>query len=221
MCISNKKLKELIPSSIISVITSIIVQIPSLVISLKAQDITRTIAGLNLTPQLQLHTSLNLIKNYPRYFNIKNAGPTSALQLETQLITYQYEIKNGKERVNSLFGTEEKYQLEELPPFKDKTFIISDYYLDVNARIQKPLQNNILEIRISYRRHPDMKKFTESAYYFINPEGKWVSENNGSLIPEIYNPIKKAVLIRSNIISEFLPHLEEGTIDPLHSVQEE
>jgi hypothetical protein len=36
-------------------------------------------------------------------------------------------------------------------------------------------------------------KYTESAFYFINKEGRWVMENDNSLSKDIYEPIRKAV----------------------------
>ena len=200
-------------------IVSVGFSIWAVIIAMEAREDTRKIAGLNLLPKLELNSSLNPEENQARGFIIRNLGPVKALQIEVNLIAHRYEIKDGKARVSSLFGTgEQLFRVKEINPFEERIFIVSDFFLDVNARIQKPEHNNILEIRISYRRPSDMKKRTDSAYYFVNPDGKWVAENNGSLTPDIYEPIKKAVIGEAKEMTQWLSIGFSSFSDPLHQI---
>ena len=52
--------------------------------------------------------------------------------------------------------------------------------------------HNVIEACITYRRDPDRKFFGRRAFYFLNPEGRWVSEADQSIHNEEYTVIMKA-----------------------------
>lgn len=189
----------------------------ALKVSQVARDDVRAISKLGLEPKLELDTNFRTDIGYPRAFWITNSGPVEALQIEVHLITYRYDGSIIKV-VGYGTGTDEHYQADKIDPFRSGFFPFKEIFLDVNARIQKPAQHNAFEIRISYRRPPDMTYYTESAYYFVNPDGDWVNENNGSLVPERYNPIMKAVKSASQKLT--LEGLKGGK-DWLHPIPEE
>ena len=61
-----------------------------------------------------------------------------------------------------------------------------------------PLDHNVLEARLFYRRPSDLEPAVRSAFYFIDPETEsWVSENNQSVSGEPYETIKREILARS------------------------
>ena len=108
-------------------------------------------------------------------------------------------------------------QLEPVPFTRPLIFPFDKHWLNVNARLQEPLQHNIIEIRLIYHISPDLtRKFQKSAFYFINPEGRWVSENDSSLITNTYDytQMKKAVLEASEKVSTELPFGKD-----LHQIQ--
>jgi hypothetical protein len=74
-----------------------------------------------------------------------------------------------------------------------------------------------MEIRLKYRRPSDKEQYVESAFYFVNPDGRWVSER--SLPDEVYGPIKKAVLDHVVRLSKWGVDLPLGRTDPLHSIE--
>ncbi len=154
----------------------------------------------NLTrPILKLESHFNMT---PPYFTILNDGPVEAKQLKINLCSLY--VKDGKIK---LFGysSDKEYVVHQLDSLKPIAIRFDEKWLNTNARLQKPLEHNILEIRLTYRRPSDLQQFQESAFYFINPEGRWVSENDNSLAPKIYDPIKRAVLKDSKKMEIWYP----------------
>lgn len=175
------------------------------------ERLPQTVAGLNFRPDLKVDAWFNIS---PPYFTISNDGPGIAEQLIIDLCTHFF--KDGKIK-KFIYGNEPKlqYKISELKPLTPPiTFLFDEDWLNVNARLQKPLEHNIIEIRLTYRVPPDLnQKFQESTFYFINPEGRWVSENNSSLKPEIYNQMRHAVLEASKSLKTDYRH------DPLHQIE--
>jgi hypothetical protein len=62
----------------------------------------------------------------------------------------------------------------------------------------------IIEIKFSYKRKPDMKKYTKRAFYFANPNNIWVAENDSSVNVEPFISIKKALYKQDKYISDVL-----------------
>jgi hypothetical protein len=160
--------------------------------SVLARKDARAISGLDLKPKISLNTLFKEINKIPPHYVISNNGPVDALQIEVQLISHRYRKDISKIKVSTT-GSDERKIIPKLPPLTNIAFKFPELWLDVNARIEQPPEHNIMEIRISYRRPPDMMKYTESAFYFINKEGRWVAENDNSLDKDIYAPIKNAM----------------------------
>ena len=130
-----------------------------------------------------------------------NSGPVDAFQLEVHFIHHRYFKKLNKIMISG-GGTETKFSIPQLAPFKRETFAVKGHFLYGQAMLQNPPEHNILEIRLVYRRAPDMSQFAESAFYFVSPDGLWVGEHSSALVPDIYDPIKQAafkMLRRSKI----------------------
>jgi hypothetical protein len=205
---------------IISWLIPIVISVFALKTAMEAKDDARKIYLLDIWPELQIQTSLNPIKNHASGFTVKNRGPVKAVQLKIALIAYRYQNGSGRESSSFVIGSDQQYELKELASNERKVFTISDSVAS-NARFQKPEHFNVLEIRLSYRRESDMNKQTKSAYYFINPEGKWVSENDSSLTPKIYDPIKNEILSRSQGADWSISIMEGHRSDPLHLIETE
>ncbi len=174
------------------------------------KQLPQTATGLNFLPDLKLDARFNIL---PPHFTISNNGPGGAEQLTINLCTHFF--KDGKIKLFDP-GTEKQYIVPRLDPLTlPVTFPFDEDWLNVNARLQKPLEHNIIEIRLTYRVPPDLnQKFQESAFYFINPEGRWVSENDSSLKPEIYNQMRHAVLEASKSLKTVI-----SFHDPLHQIE--
>jgi len=162
-------------------------------IALQARNDARAISGLNLRPNLSITAYFRKIKDTPPHFTVVNRGPLQVLQLEIQPIAHRY-LANEKKFALAQWGSEELQVVDKLEPLRSISFAFSDHWLNLEARMQEPSEHNVMEIRLTYRCPPDMRQFVEGAFYFLSPEGRWVGENDASLTPEVYEPLKQAVL---------------------------
>jgi hypothetical protein len=167
-----------------------------------------SIAGLNLSPNLVLSEHF---EKTPPDFTIYNNGPVEAIYLDVEQILHFYE--NGKFGV-SIGQGENKYATPKLSP-QTKISIVYDKTLLDNARKVTPIENSVLEVRLVYRRPSDKKPSRVSAFFFINPHGEWVPELDGSLVPSVYGPLKRALAESIGSLAEF--RYPFGV--PLHSIE--
>ena len=177
-------------------IAALIVSIYSAHLSKQAREDARSVSKLDIHPILELSTDFQGIGGKQPYFIVKNSGPIQVEQLEVQLVSHRYIRQKGGIGI-STFGTEELYRVPRLEPWSGRLFKFPELWLEVNARIQKPLHHNVMEIRLKYRRPVDLSTYEATAFYFVNTEGRWVGENDNSLPPDIYEPIKSATFSAS------------------------
>jgi hypothetical protein len=83
--------------------------------------------------------------------------------------------------------------IDNLGPQKVATFRFHEGWLNTNARLATPVQHNVLEIRLSYRRSQDLQEYDVSAFYFVNPDVRWVSESDNSLREPLYGALRAAI----------------------------
>ena len=157
---------------------------------------TRATSGLDLKPSLGLKAWFKKIGDTPPHFEVWNEGPIDAVQLEIQLISHRY-FPHKKKILVTGSGSNRTYSIPKLSPQQRKGFLFPKGWLNSNARLQEPPEHNVMEIRLTYRRESDKHQFSESSFYFVDPEGRWVSEFSSSLTP-YYEPIKQAALEASN-----------------------
>ena len=196
-------------------IAALFVSMHSDYVSKQAREDARAINKLDIFPIVELSTNFQGIRGKPPYFIVKNSGPVPAEQLEVQLVRHMYGPKRGGEGGTTTFvwGSQEQYRVAKLEPRSGRVFEFPKSWLNFDVRTYKPLHHNIIEIRLKYRRPVDLAAYEESAFYFINPEGRWVGEDDNSLPPEVYNPIKSAVFRRAS--ERELRHLDR---DKLHRI---
>lgn len=101
---------------------------------------------------------------------VLNSGSTDALQLEIHIIHHRY-IEKLKKIWISGGGTETRYSIPQLAPFKQEIFEVKSHFIYGQAMLQNPPEHNILEIRLVYRRAPDKAQFAESAFYSVCLQG--------------------------------------------------
>jgi hypothetical protein len=191
---------------------SLIVSGIALFFAILAREDTRDIHKLDLKPQINLRTYFGKTDKLVPQLTVENEGPVDAVQIDVQILSHRYDESSKSIKV-STYGTPQNWKIPKLSPFQFKTFLFSEHFLNINARLQKPVQHNIMEIRLSYRRPSDMRLFKESAYYFVNPEGRWVPEGDNSLEEESYEAIKRAVFKKSKRPLEYI-----GLSDTLHKI---
>lgn len=191
--------------------TALGVSIYSAYISKQARKDARAVARLDIHPAIELWSNFQSIGGRPAHFIVKNGGPIEVDQLEVQLVSHRYIPEKGAIGV-SVFGSEERYRVPKLAPWSGRVFEFPELWLDVNARIQKPPHHNVIEIRLKYRRPVDLAVYEACAFYFVSPDGRWVSENDQSLTPHVYEPIKAAAFRASEKELRYLGH------DNLHRI---
>ena len=181
----------------------------------QAREDARAISKLDIYPIVELSTNFQGIRKKPPYFIVKNSGPVPVEQLEVQLLRHMYAAGGTGEGGTTAFawGSEGLYRVGRLEPWSGLVFEFPKSWLNFDVRTYKPLHHNIIEIRLKYRRPVDLTAYEESAFYFINPEGRWVGEDDNSLPPEVYDPIKSAVFRRAS--EGELRHLDR---DKLHRI---
>ncbi|MFH2137401.1 MAG: hypothetical protein ABII88_02695 [Candidatus Omnitrophota bacterium] len=176
-------------------------------------ELSKIIANLNLRPIIRLSTQLRDSGKMPAHFTITNIGPIDALQVKVEMYTHRFIPKTGKFPVSTRDSSHEHY-VPKLEPQKPEAFKFSSHWLNVNSRVAIPPENNVIEIRITYRRPKDLKEFDESAFFFISPENNWVGENETIINTETYDKIKAALF--KYVTKETIPIYDEWRGDLLH-----
>jgi hypothetical protein len=174
----------------------------------------------DLKPTIELNTEFSSIKDTPPYITVKNRGPVDALQMVIEFTSLRYIDPMRKIAIMST-GSDWRWEISKLEPLDRKAFKLPPSLLGVNTRMQDPLYYNVLEVSIEYLRDPDRKQFKESAFYFINSEGRWVTENDSSINTDKYKKIKQAALNRLRIeMSPFSDKLHRVKTDKKYFVME-
>jgi len=171
---------------------------------------SRKLAGLYLSPEFDLVESF---QNSPPSFKVYNRGPVEAIYFEAEQVLHFYQ--DGK-IAHSQGQGENRYKADKFNPQK-KVSIIFDKTLLSNAKLQKPPEHNVLEVRLLYRRQSDKKLFRKSAFFFTNPKGSWVGEYDDTLIPSTYEPIKVALIKSAKAWAQIAPSGQPAWF-PLHSI---
>jgi hypothetical protein len=183
--------------------------------SILARNDARILNKLDFRPTLSLRAQLqNINDKIPAHINLKNKGPVDAIQVEVQFHYHRY-FPDKKKAGASATGSDQQWTIDRLPSLKQVNIRINEPLLDSLLPAMSDIEKyyRILEIRLNYRREVDLKEYSESAFYFVSQEGKWVSERSSALNSEFYEPIKKAAISRFTVMSDML----NGS-DNLHEV---
>lgn len=193
-------------------VAALVISVFAVWFSYESRQHSIKISGIELQPEIKVNAFLNKSKFKKLHVIVYNNGPVEALQLVVKFVSHRYFEALKGIRVSGT-GSETTYIETKLPPLKSIAFEIPEHFLYVNAMLQEPKVHNILELRVTYRRPPDFKQFSESAFYFVNPEGLWVSENSTSLRSEQYEALKEAAfaMLNKNVSADL-------GWDPLHQV---
>jgi len=190
---------------------AIIVAIHANIISSRNSEIAYQLSKLDFRPLIQLNTLFNPVGKVPPHLTVRNIGPIEAVQVNIQMYSHRF-LQTGKLGVTLRESTNDIF-IEKLSPQKGKAFEFNNSWLNTNARLAIPVQNNVMEIRIIYRRPQDLKEYDESAFYFVNPNGVWVPETESSLNTDFYEALKAELF--GTIIKDSLVYKEWGG-DRLH-----
>ena len=159
----------------------------AIIVARGARRDARALGHLDLEPHVEIDARPHQLGGNPPHYVVRNAGPVEAVQLTVDLISMRYDAERNRIRFYSA-GSEESRHVGTLAPHKEVTFQFESHFLDVNARLAAPVEHNVLAIRATYRRDADRRRFVARTFYFVNPDGQWVSERDSSL-PELYGPI--------------------------------
>jgi hypothetical protein len=162
-------------------------------LSTRNNEVTHRLSKLDFRPSLRLYSLFKSIGKTPPHWELTNIGPVEAVQVKVQLISHRYFPTRQMIQV-SLTGSDEVTSILKIAPQEWKWKAFPEGWLETNARLQNPPQCNIIEILLTYRRPQDLKEYSESAYYFVDPNGFWVPERSSSLKGELYESMKAALL---------------------------
>lgn len=206
----------------VPIVISIIIAVAALVISglsyrqsAKNSEITHMLSKLDLRPRFKLYTLFKSTGKIPPQWGLTNTGPVEAVQVKVQMVSHRYFPARQMIQI-SLTGSNETTAISEIGPQATKSYAFGKGWLNTNARVQEPAQHNIMEIMVTYRRPQDLREYSESAYYFVNPDGLWVGERDSSLKGELYESMRTAV---SKLDRGPFSVYEERSGDPLHPNQ--
>jgi hypothetical protein len=196
---------------------ALLLSVVAILQSHKAKNDLRILNKIDFRPKIALRARLEKISNQiPAHINIINRGPVDAIQVQIQFYFHKYFPKQQKVRASAT-GSDLQWIIDKLTPLKPKNILINESSLNdlLPAFSDNEKHYRILEIRLNYRREVGLKEYSESAFYFVSPEGKWVSEASSALNSEIYKPIKEAAFSRFTVKSDMLNHS-----DILHELSE-
>ena len=167
--------------------------------SVLARNDAKVFNKFDLRPSLELKAQLqNINDKIPAHIAIVNNGPVDAVQLVIQFHYHKYNPEKKQIRISTGESTQQRWTIDRFPPLNSKYINIDASSLDnlLPSLLENEKYYRILEIRLTYRRDVDLKQYSESAFYFVNQDGKWVSEQSNSLDSDFYTPIKQAAIRR-------------------------
>lgn len=171
-------------------VASLCASIHSCSVSRNNSETVRSLAKLDLQPAIQIRTLFKSIGKIPPHYSVTNAGPVDAVQVEVKLWAHRFSSEQKKFYISLNDSSE---NLGRIKPQETKSVKFQNGWLMTNARIEKPVQANVMEIRISYRRPQDLREYTKSAFYFVDPNESWVPERSSSLDSELYKTMMAAL----------------------------
>jgi len=194
-------------------ITSFCIAIWALSLAKQANDAIKIMKHASVKPNIELQTEFRLIMDSPPHIRVKNLGLSDVMQMNIKFTSLGYDVSS--QIIGVAFSQADwEWGFFELKASEAKVFDLPASLLGRNTRSQEPVHHNILKVRIKYVRKHDLKEFEERAFYFVNPEGRWVPEGDKSINSQEYYEIREAVL---SLPTSGL--VEKGSSDLLHPVQ--
>jgi hypothetical protein len=160
--------------------------------SAKNNQVARRLSKLDFRPTLRLYSLFKPVGKIPPHWELTNTGPIEAIQIKVEMISHRY-FPQKKGFMASLRNSINTTTISSIKPQETKSYEFQEGWLNSNARLQDPVQFNVMEILVTYRRPQDLKDYSDSAYYFINPNGLWVCEGSNSLKGEPYESMMTAL----------------------------
>ena len=111
-------------------IGAVIISSFAFLLSYWAWQDSRAISGLDLKPEIKIDARLNKAKYKIFHLVVFNSGPVDAFQLEVHFIHHRYFKKLNKIMISG-GGTETKFSIPQLAPFKRETFAVVDSGLNL------------------------------------------------------------------------------------------
>ncbi len=172
-------------------ISALLISIPAIWLSCNARQV---LVRHKLRPALSLKARLQRIpdRNPPR-IRIINKGPVDAknVQIKTHLITY-YPDRDYPEMFESSPVSVLEWSVRKITPSGLAGFSITDSTLAslLPEIVETEKHHRILEFHLSYGREVDLKEYSESVFFFLSPEGKWVAEKSSNWDEDALNSFK-------------------------------
>jgi hypothetical protein len=159
-----------------------------------------------------LYSLFKSVGKIPSHWELTNTGPVEAIQIKVEMISYRY-FPEKQKFLMALKDSSNTTTISKIAPQETKSYRFLEGWLDANARLRDPPQCNVMEIRVTYRRPQDLEEYSESAYYFVDPDGLWVQEGSSSLKGDLYDSMGRALF---SVDRGRLSVYREWDGDPLH-----
>jgi hypothetical protein len=177
----------------------------------------RAVEKLDLAPDLRLATWLGSedIPDIPRHLTLYNAGPLDAINVRVELRLYFY-LESTKQVKGLINDSSWNFQAPKLEVHNQVSFPFpSGFWSQIQEA--RSSQRNIFGVRIIYHHPTSLATTVSEAFYFLDPNGRWVQENDSSLKPDLYDDLREAVLKRAQEQTEDLS--SAGFSDRLHDLR--
>ena len=200
------KFEKKISFSKIFIFFALLLSVVAIWQSYKVMNDLRMLNKIDFRPKIALQARLKKISDkIPAHINIINRGPVDAIQVQVRFYFHKYFPKLQKVHASAT-GSDLQWTIDKLAPLKPENIEINESSLNdlLPAISNNEKHYHILEIRLNYRHEVGLKEYSESAFYFVSPEGKWVNETSSALNSEIYKPIKEAAFSRFTARSDML-----------------
>jgi hypothetical protein len=174
---------------------AILISVGAFIVSGLSYCDSRKLSKLDLRPSIRLQTQFKPVGKIPPHFTVINKGPIDAVQVQVEMYRHCSRPDFKRMTISKHFSMHDK-SVKKLEPGDQKSFKFIKSSIEVDDISCRPLEpeNNILEIKITYRHPQDLERlYDESAFYFVNPEGSWVNERSSSVTSEKHEAIKALV----------------------------
>lgn len=172
-------------------VVALALSVISIFVSVRAERRSSALSKLDYAPSVFIRTDFGDGRRTSPEVVLENFGPVEASNLGVRFVSHGYDSSTKKLRVHRLHVNQDRF-FESLKPNQTIVVPIDLTWLNTNTRLDEPPRNNVLEIRITYRRAVDLKEYDKSAFYFVNPNGRWSTENDVSLSDATYRDILAA-----------------------------
>jgi len=141
----------------------------------------RQISKQFLEPSVHLRANMSNVEGSRPHIILTNEGPIKATLIELRIYELRYDM--NKHKMDSAV-IKESWKHDSLNPNESRTFILwgnwlkYEYYKGLSTTERRPIEHYVLEAYLSYHRDSDLRFYQRRAFYFFDPDGHILKEND-------------------------------------------